>query len=375
MNRARWTRIRREIPWVAAFCAAYTLFRTLTAQGYMHFVRNASVPFMKIFPGELIYNGLWGVFFFVVRALSGVFQRRIRRRGQRLAAYALMSVLTPPALRLLSFWMYGLFGFWPYQVSGTGLLGLAFSSWLYYDYILYAIILGLVLFFDAFKREREYRIARLQTELRRVTFRNLGEELRPRFVLALFDELCEQIERDPDRAGRTVSRFSDWLRALQRTTTSLLVPFKDELRFFESYVDIKRLCRGDRRLVLDVRLDDAAREWPVPPLLLQPLAEEALNRLDREEAASAAVTLDGSVEGGLLRIRLSVEFVASPGEAPGAGADGGRERTREKLAALYGEDFSWGVREGPGASLEIDLGLPRHMSDDAARVGGNECAS
>lgn len=370
MSRERWRRIAREVLLVAALCLAYTLFRTLTAQGFLYYVRKAPMPFLRIFPGELLTHCLWGIFFFVIRALVHLFRERIPRPGARLAAHTLMYLLTPLLLRTLSLWLYELLDLWksiPGNFQGARLLGVAYSRWLFYDYILYAVILGLILFFDAFKREKQFKIARLQAELRQVAFRNLSEELRPRFVLSLFDELALLIKRDPDRAGSVVSRLCSWLRSLQDMATSLRVPLREELGFFKSYLDLERLCRVPG-LEADLRLSEEALAWPVPPLLLQPLVEEPLSRMPGDGKAAARIFLQGAVAAGCLALRLDVDPASAPGEAAGGDDCGLDRRLRDKLAALYGEDFSCRVSRDRGTAVTIELRLPGREAGGPAQA-------
>ncbi|GEM_PF-3627517 len=376
MTRERRLNHLREILLVAGFCLTYTLFRTLTAQGFLYYVRKAPMPFMRIFPGELLTHCLWGLFFFIIRSLVHAFRERLPRAGARLAAHAVMYLLTPLLLRTLSLWLYEVFDLWksiPGNIQGARLLGVAFSRWLFYDYILYAVILGLILFFDAFTRERQYQIARLQTELRQVTFRNLGEELRPRFVLSLFDKLAAQIGKDPDRAGRMVTRFCEWLRSLQNMTTSLLVPLKDELQFFGAYLEIERLCSG-QGLNVDIRVPAEALAWPVPPLLLQPLVEAPLNRLACDGDAAAAVIIKGVIDGSTLSIGMDVDIPATPGEAADRGGDWSGA-IKAKLAALYGEDAALNFRQGNNGATLIELRLPFREFPGPERTGGSACVS
>ncbi len=366
----------REILLVAGFCLTYTLFRTLTAQGFLYYVRKAPMPFMRIFPGELLTHCLWGLFFFIIRALVHAFRERLPRAGARLAAHAMMYLLTPLLLRTLSLWLYEVFDLWksiPGNIQGARLLGVAFSRWLFYDYILYAVILGLILFFDAFTRERQYQIARLQTELRQVTFRNLSEELRPQFVLSLFDKLARQIDKDPDKAGRMVSHFCAWLRSLQNMSTFLLVPLRDELQFFNIYLDIERLCHG-QKLNVEIRFPSQAQAWPVPPLLLQSLVEAPLNRLACDGDAAAVIVVKGLVKGSRLEISMDMTIPPEPGMA--AGPDEERSQPlKAKLAALYGEDSALNIRRGENGSSLIELSLPFRELQGPEQTGGSACAS
>lgn len=376
MSRARQRQQAREILLVTVFCLAYTLIRTLTAQGFLYYVRKAPMPFSRIFPGELLTHCLWGVFFFIIRAMVHVFRDRVRHRGTRLAAHAVMYLLAPLLLRALSLWLYNVLDLWksiPGNIQGARLLGVAFSRWLFYDYVLYAVILGLILFFDAFKREKQYQIARLRTELRQVAFRSLSEELRPQFVLSLFDKLERQIERDPDRAGRMVSRFCEWLRALQNTATRSLIPLEEELRFFGSYLEIERLCHGSA-LAADVSLPREALAWPVPPLILQPLVEAQLNRLPCPADIAATVSVAGRIEPDGVRITVELGPPGLPGEGA-ASADEWSRPLRAKLAAAYGQEATLRIRRGSTGETAIELHLPRREPQGQEPAGGSTCAS
>jgi LytS/YehU family sensor histidine kinase len=206
-----------------------------------------------------------------------------------------------------------------------------------------------------------------------VTFRNLSEELRPQFVLSLFDKLARQIDKDPDKAGRMVSHFCAWLRSLQNMSTFLLVPLRDELQFFNIYLDIERLCHG-QKLNVEIRFPSQAQAWPVPPLLLQSLVEAPLNRLACDGDAAAVIVVKGLVKGSRLEISMDMTIPPEPGMA--AGPDEERSQPlKAKLAALYGEDSALNIRRGENGSSLIELSLPFRELQGPEQTGGSACAS
>src|SRR6185312_11010685 len=80
--------------------------------------------------------------------------------------------------------------------------------------------------------------------------------------------------RDPRRAERALEDLSDLFRALMSDGRSL-VRLADEIALLERYAAIEQLRLGDR-LRLSWELDDAPVDALLPPLLLQPLLENAV---------------------------------------------------------------------------------------------------
>ena len=103
---------------------------------------------------------------------------------------------------------------------------------------------------------------------------SLHSRIRPHFLFNTLNSIASLIMSRPEAAEQAVEDLSELfrvsLREEQRPTT-----VADELRLCELYLGIEKLRLGDR-LRVDWRVQDDAREQPMPSLLLQPLVENAV---------------------------------------------------------------------------------------------------
>lgn len=133
-------------------------------------------------------------------------------------------------------------------------------------------VLAVLAYFD-------YRNRRFSPALTEARLLALTARIRPHFLFNSLNGVLGVIRSDPRRAERALEELADLFRALMQDHREL-VPLGDEIALCERYVDLESLRLGDR---LSVRWEidgDAERErllrLRVPPLLLQPLLENAV---------------------------------------------------------------------------------------------------
>jgi two-component system sensor histidine kinase AlgZ len=102
----------------------------------------------------------------------------------------------------------------------------------------------------------------------------LQARIRPHFLFNSLNAVLALIRRDPRRAERALEDLSDLFRALMSDGRSL-VRLADEIALIERYAAIEQLRLGER-LRLSWELDDAPVDALLPPLVLQPLLENAV---------------------------------------------------------------------------------------------------
>jgi two-component system, LytTR family, sensor kinase len=132
-----------------------------------------------------------------------------------------------------------------------------------------------------------------------------------------------------------------------------MVTLREEVEFLELYLAIERTRRGDR---LGVRFDvsDAALDFPVPNLILQPLVENAIG----ERAAGSHLLVTGSVAADA---RLHLEIRGRGVKTPEGAGDTAPElaATRARLRQRYGDDARLENVSAPGGGTRVVLHLPR----------------
>ncbi len=172
----------------------------------------------------------------------------------------------------------------------------------------------------------------------------LTARIRPHFLFNALNAVLGVLRSDPRRAERALEELSDLFRVLMRENRDL-VPLSEELALARQYLELEKLRLGER---LQVRwdIDACPVDALVPPLMLQPLLENAVyHGIEPAEApGELVVKMTGD------RDRLIVEL-SNPVTAGGGHHGGNRmalSNIRERLMLFYDLEASLDIVEGEG---------------------------
>ncbi len=177
----------------------------------------------------------------------------------------------------------------------------------------------------------DWRARRFSPALAEARLLALTARIRPHFLFNALNGVLGVIRSDPRRAERALEELADLFRALIRDNREL-VPLADELALCERYVDIEGLRLGER-LVVEWATADAPRDALVPPLMLQPLLENAVYHGVEPAAEVAPVKVGVSATGGQLRIEVENRLVDA--HRHHAGNHMALDNIRERLMLFY----------------------------------------
>jgi hypothetical protein len=127
--------------------------------------------------------------------------------------------------------------------------------------------------------ERSQREAMLATRLSaayaEAQLSALSAQLQPHFLFNSLHAITRLIEESPADAATMVARLGDFLRHALETSHTPWVSVATELAGLEAYLEVQR-ARFSEQLTVTLDVSSAALELSVPSLLLQPLAENAI---------------------------------------------------------------------------------------------------
>ncbi|MEI7429967.1 MAG: histidine kinase [Betaproteobacteria bacterium] len=152
--------------------------------------------------------------------------------------------------------------------------------------LLGALVAGTLLFYFAL-RARAFSPALTEARLQALTAR-----IRPHFLFNSLNAVLSLIRAEPRRAETALEELAELFRALMRDHRDLL-PLADEIALCRQYLDLEKLRLGDR-LNVEWEIVDVPSDLKVPPLMLQPLLENAVYH-----------GIEPSGEAGTLRIRFA----------------------------------------------------------------------
>ena len=272
--------------------------------------------------------------------------------GAQLAAAALCASLWLLASRGWAAALEGL-GFFPGLIEsqrraapllfGMGLLLFLLAAALHYL---------LVAFEDS--RRAETEALRFQILSREAELRALRAQIHPHFLFNSLNSISALIGSRPEEARRMCLLLADFLRRSLALGARDRVPLAEELALAEDLLAIEKVRFG-ARLHYAPRVEEAALTCLVPPLLLQPLVENAVTHGIAQCLEGGTVRLEARRRGE--RLLLAIENPRDAGAPTRKGTGIGIENVRRRLETLYGREAALRLQSA-GDSFQVELELP-----------------
>ncbi|MDC0672288.1 sensor histidine kinase [Nannocystis radixulma] len=229
-----------------------------------------------------------------------------------------------------------------------------------------AVVVSVTLFVTAAALERiherrralERREEQLRREALRAQLSALQARTNPHFLFNALNTVASLIEDDPALAEQAVERLAGLFRYSLDGSRTLEVPLRDELAAVRDYVEVERLRFGER-LRVEFAVESATESLVVPPLVLQPLVENAVGHGVAASRGGATVRIVAARVGASLELTVE-DDAARPATAranrPGSGT--ALADLRERLRLAYGAAAE--LEAGPLASggFRASLRLP-----------------
>ena len=163
-----------------------------------------------------------------------------------------------------------------------------------------------------------------------------------------------------------IARLSELLRGTLEPSPESEIPLSRELATIEQYLEILRI-RFQGRLETSIDVDASLADALVPPMILQPLVENAMKHaVSRTSAPSRIDVLARRDDESLV---LTVRDTGAGGDGadkgesePGSGI--GLRNTRARLEAIYGGEYSLELVRRDMAGTDAMIRLPYHTAAD-----------
>jgi len=187
----------------------------------------------------------------------------------------------------------------------------------------------------------------------------LQARIRPHFLFNSLNAVLSLMRAEPRRAEMALEDLSELFRALMADNRKL-IPLQRELELCRQYLDIESL-RLEERLNVEWRVDELPEDIMVPPLLLQPLLENAVYHGIEPSAKPGTITIDVHRKGERLEIELSNPIPETSRQQ--AGNRMALANIKERLQLHFDAEASLATRAEDGRFL-VRISLPYHSKAD-----------
>lgn len=211
------------------------------------------------------------------------------------------------------------------------------------------------------RQQQARELAEVRLALERQRLAALRGQLEPHFVFNTLSAIGAMVRTDDKPlALEGLSRFGDLLQYALLSSERDWVSLKQELQFVRDYLELQHLRFGPRLRVSIEGAHVLDEEVACPPMLLQPLVENALRHDLECHADSSDIRVTFAREGGFLLVRVSNPVF--PQAAPTAGLGIGLRGIRARLGLAYGTLASLDVARIDGRFV-AGLRLPWQVMD------------
>jgi two-component system sensor histidine kinase AlgZ len=209
---------------------------------------------------------------------------------------------------------------------------------------------------EAEQRELQSRILAQEAELKA-----LRAQINPHFLFNSLNSISALTTQNPSAARAMTLRLADFLRKSMRLGAQEMIRLEEEVSLSLNFLEIEQIRFGSR-LKVEENMDDLCKTCLVPPLILQPLTENAVHHGIARLVDGGTIRLGAEWRGSVLHI--NVENPTDP-DHPRAKKNGvGLENVRKRLNALYGTDARLLTEEKEGC-FRAEISIPAQTAPEA----------
>jgi sensor histidine kinase YesM len=245
-----------------------------------------------------------------------------------------------------------------FLVSGTGswsgpYVGMTMALGLFFGFI------GVITFLQSERIETEKarrELVQSESEKREIeaNLKLLQAQIEPHFLFNTLANVGSLIDSDQALARKLLERLNDWLRIALVRARSDHTTLGDELDMLENYLQILKIRFGER-LRWRIEVPEEARLFSFPPMLLQPLVENAVRHGIEPKIGGGEIVIHVEGSNGSLRVEVRDSGVGLIGdESSGAGL----ANVRARLATLFGARGRLTLENVSGGGVAATLELP-----------------
>jgi len=180
-------------------------------------------------------------------------------------------------------------------------------------------------------REAEEEVLRYRVLAREAELRAFKAQVDPHFLFNSLNAVASMCGSRPMEAREMAQRLADFFRLILRLGSLERITLGEEIDLVGRYLAIEKVRFGDR-LTVHINVDEAAAVCMVPPLLLQPLVENAVRHGVASMVEGGTIDISATLENHMLRILI--DNPADPDRADVRGEGVGLENARGRLSAV-----------------------------------------
>lgn len=224
------------------------------------------------------------------------------------------------------------------QSNGFSLFGAAAGI-----YLLSLLVHDVMIVLDQM-RDAQQRELRARAQAQEAELQMLRTQINPHFLFNCLNSISALTSIDAAGARAMTIALAQYFRQTLSMSEQASIPLDQEIAHCQCFLDIEALRFGGK-LAVKISLDDAARSAQVPPMVLQPLVENAVKHGIARSTQAGTVCISGAVRGAWLHLHVDnpaetknrSASISTSISSDGTGLGLGLRNIHQRLQSLYGD--------------------------------------
>jgi two-component system, LytTR family, sensor histidine kinase AlgZ len=211
-------------------------------------------------------------------------------------------------------------------------------------------------------RDAEARMMKASVLAREAELRALKAQVNPHFLFNSLNSISALTASDASKAREMCILLGDFLRRTLGLGEKHAIPLEEEMSLVHAFLAVEKIRYG-ARLQMDEQIDAEALSAQVPPLLLQPLVENAVAHGIANLVEGGWIKLEAHCHDGYLAIVVENSF--DPDAPPRRRSGVGLVNVRQRLEARFGNESSFSATT-TGDRFRVTISLPVEVQEVAS---------
>lgn len=214
---------------------------------------------------------------------------------------------------------------------------------------------SILIIFINIQSQRELRMEQQEKELTEAQIGIMLSQIQPHFLYNSLTTIRQLCELNPKEAKDAIGDFSRFLRAnMDSLTNKAPIPFAQELSHVQHYLNLEQRRFGDR---LHVEYEINARDFSIPPLTIQPIAENAVRHgiLRREDGGTVKIRSEETDTSYVITVSDNGVGFSSLPDDKGSRSHVGIANVRKRLLSLCGGTLEFFSAPNTGSTVTMTI--------------------
>nr|WP_090573477.1 sensor histidine kinase [Paenibacillus sp. OV219] len=219
-------------------------------------------------------------------------------------------------------------------------------------------------------QESHEQNAQIQSKQNEIKFKMMASQINPHFLFNALESIRMKAHLKGEKEISNVVRLLGKMMRKNLEAGNRTVILRQEIEMVRCYLDIQKF-RYEDRLRYELRIDEAAEQVPILPLIIQPLVENAvIHGLENREEGGIVRIIAELVDGtlhvevidngeGMTRERLKALNQTFDDQDDGEGNRIGLRNVHMRLKLLYGNESGLVIWSEPGIGTRVQFTIPK----------------